>query len=416
MSNIVTNHFINVKLQQITAKKHIKDEFDYEISDLFYEKTTEAGVPIVYNFLYRYILQNIPKNNRVITMSPDPLISTSTIVGLAEKYMYTEIDNFEGKECLVFKSNLKVVYFTAQPHLSEEVTEVSLEQLTKMTLANALCSVESTITGHKLALSPDQFVLIGLNTDILDESQKDELAKSNIKNYTLQQIRKKKMRNIIRAVNNFVGDNPVHLIFDMSCMSLDIAPCVTRFVDFTKHKTIDGFIMKEIEEAMTMLNKTNLVGFDITGYDLRIERSERAFRVTCEVPRRLLQLVLGIKEKKLNIFNEHSKFLIWRPIDQEEETDVGWFILRNIPLDTREQLIEHIGTENIISFQTEDDDGEIIDAYVTVTTMAEQQERTYCETTNVHDCVLYPAQKVYAMFELLNTGENKILEDENNQI
>jgi N-glycosylase/DNA lyase len=349
-------------------------------------------------------------------MSPDPLISTSTIVGLAEKYMYTEIDNFEGKECLVFKSNLKVVYFTAQPHLSEEVTEVSLEQLTKMTLANALCSVESTITGHKLALSPDQFVLIGLNTDILDESQKDELAKSNIKNYTLQQIRKKKMRNIIRAVNNFVGDNPVHLIFDMSCMSLDIAPCVTRFVDFTKHKTIDGFIMKEIEEAMTMLNKTNLVGFDITGYDLRIERSERAFRVTCEVPRRLLQLVLGIKEKKLNIFNEHSKFLIWRPIDQEEETDVGWFILRNIPLDTREQLIEHIGTENIISFQTEDDDGEIIDAYVTVTTMAEQQERTYCETTNVHDCVLYPAQKVYAMFELLNTGENKILEDENNQI
>jgi arginase family enzyme len=416
MCNIVTNHFINVKLQQITAKKHIKDEFDYEISDLFYEKTTEAGVPIVYNFLYRYILQNIPKNNRVITMSPDPLISTSTIVGLAEKYMYTEIDNFEGKECLVFKSNLKVVYFTAQPHLSEEVTEVSLEQLTKITLANALCSVESTITGHKLALSPDQFVLIGLNTDILDESQKDELAKSNIKNYTLQQIRKKKMRNIIRAVNNFVGDNPVHLIFDMSCMSLDIAPCVTRFVDFTKHKTIDGFIMKEIEEAMTMLNKTNLVGFDITGYDLRIERSERAFRVTCEVPRRLLQLVLGIKEKKLNIFNEHSKFLIWRPIDQEEETDVGWFILRNIPLDTREQLIEHIGTENIISFQTEDDDGEIIDAYVTVTTMAEQQERTYCETTNVHDCVLYPAQKVYAMFELLNTGENKILEDENNQI
>lgn len=408
---MISNHFINVKLQQITAKKHIKDDFDYEISDMFYEKLSEAGVPIVYNFLYKYILQNVPKNNRVVTMSPDPLISTSTMVGLAEKYMYTEIEKIDGKDCLLFKSNLKVVYFTAQPHLSEEVTEVTLEQLTKMTLANAICSTESTITGHKLALSGDQFVLVGLNMDILDESQKEELAKSNVKHYTLQQIKKKKMKNIIRAINNFIGDYPVHLIFDMSCMSIDVAPCVTRFVDPEKHKTINGFTMQEIEEAMSMLNKTNLVGFDITGYDLRIERSERAFRVTCEVPRRLLQTVLGIKEKKINIFNECSKFLIWRPIEQEEKEDVGWFILKNVPLDVREQLIESIGTENIISFQTEDDDGEIIDSYVTVTTMAEQQERTYCGTTNVHDCVLYPAQKVYAMFELLNTSENKILED-----
>lgn len=408
---MISNHFINVKLQQITAKKHIKDEFDYEISDMFYEKLSEVGIPIVYNFLYKYILQNVPKNNRVITMSPDPLISASTMVGLAEKYMYTEVEKINGNDCLIYKSNLKVVYFTAQPHLSEEVKEVTLQELTKMTLANSLCSVESTITGHQLAMSEDQFVLVGLNMDILDESQKEELAKSNIKHYTLQQIKKKKIKTIIKAINNFVDDNPVHLIFDMSCMSIDVAPCVTRFVDPEKYKKIDGFTMQEIEEAMSMLNKTNLVGFDITGYDLRIERSERAFRVTCEVPRRLLQTVLGIKEKKINIFNECSKFLIWRPMEQEEQEDVGWFILKNIPLDLREQLIESIGIDNIISIQTQDDDGEIVDSYVTVTTMAEQQERTYCGTTNVHDCVLYPAQKVFAMFEMLNTVDNKILED-----
>jgi hypothetical protein len=121
---------------------------------------------------------------------------------------------------------------------------------------------------------------------------------------------------------------------------------------------------------------------------------------------------LQIKEKKINIFNECSKFLIWRPIEQEAKEDVGWFILRNIPLDVRERLIEHIGNENIISFETEDDDGLPVDAYVTVTTMADQQERTYCGTTNIHDCVLYPAQKVYAMFEILNTNENQILSDE----
>jgi len=411
---MISNHFINVKLQQITAKQHIKDEFDYEISDMFYEKYSEAGVPLVYNFLYKYILQNVPKNHRVITMSPDPLISTSTMVGLAEKYMYTEVEQYEGKDCLIFKSNLKIIYFTAQPHLSEEVKEISLSELTKMTLANVLCSTESTITGHKLALSPDQFILVGINMNILEEQQKDELSKSEIKYYTLQQIRKKQIKNIMKAINNYIGNDPVHLIFDMSCVSVEVAPCVTRFIDSTKYKTIDGLNIKEIEESMTLLNKKNLVGFDITGYDLRIERSERAFRVTCEIPRRLLTIVLGIKEKKLNIFNECSKFLIWRPIDQDCPEDVGWFVLKNVPIDVREQLIENIGNDNIISFETEDDNGEIIDAYVTVTTMQEQQERTYCDVTSVHDCVLFPAQKVYAMFEMLNTSENKILNDSHN--
>lgn len=403
---IITNHFINVKLQQITAKKHIKDDFDYEISELFYEKTSEAGVPIVYNFLYKYILQNVPKNNRVITMSPDPLISASTIVGLAEKYMYTEVENNN----LTFKSNLKVVYFTAQPHLSEETNDVNFESLSRMILSNAICSTESTITGHQLSLSPDQFVLVGLNINIIDEVQKAELAKSEVKHYTLQQIRKKKIRNIMRAVNNFVGDNPVHIIFDMACMAFDIAPCVTRFVDNEKHKKIDGFTMNEIEEAMDMINKTNLVGFDITGYDLRIERSERAFRVTCEIPRRLLKTVLGLNEKKLNIFNEHSKFLIWRPIEQEEEDDIGWFILRNVPLETREKLIEHIG-DRIISFEVEDDNGEPLDSYVTVTTIADQQQMTYGMVGSIFDCALFPGQKVSAMFELLNTTENQLLTD-----
>lgn len=407
----VTNHFINVKLQEITAKKHIKDEFDYEISDMFYEKLSEVGIPIVYNFLYKYILQNVPKNNRVVTFSPDPIVSTSTIVGLAEKYIYTEVENYEGKDCLIYKSNLKIVYFTAQPHLSEEVKEINLKELAGMTIANTLCSTDSTISGHKLALSPDQFVLVGINQEILNEAQKDELSKSEIKHYTLQQIKKKKIKNIIRAINNFIEDNPIHVVFDMACMSLDTAPCVTRFVDYEKHKNVDGFTMTEIEEFMNSLNKTNLVGFDITGYDLRVNYSERAFRVTCEVPRRLLHIVLGLREKKINIFNEHSKFLIWRPVEQNLNDDVGWFILRNIDLDTRERLIEHIGTDNIILFQTEDDDGESIDAFLTVTTMAEQQGKIYCEETKISDTTLYPAQKVYAMFELLNTGENNILHD-----
>jgi arginase family enzyme len=411
-TNTVTNHFINVKLQQITAKKHIKDEFDYEINDMFYEKFDENGVPIIYNFLYKYIL-NLPITNRPVTLSPDPLVSASTIVGLAEKYIYTDVAKNGNQDCITYKSKLKIVYFTAQPHLADEVKTISLEELSNMTLSNAICSTESTITKHKLALSEDQFVLVGINMDIINDTQKEELEKSGITYYSLQQTRKKKLKNIIKAVNNFIGDDPVHIVFDMACVGFDIAPCVTRFIDHTKHKVIDGFTMNEVEDMLNSLNKKNVVGLDITGYDLRIERSERAFRVTCEVPRRILQIVLNITEKKMNIFTEHSKFLIWRPIEQIEPEDVGWFVLRNVSLDIRERLIAHIGEDRIITFETVDEETcEPIDAYITVTTLYEQQMKPYTTTNSIHDAILYPAQKVSSMFEMLNTNENSILTDD----
>jgi arginase family enzyme len=414
-NNLVTNHFINVKLQQISAKKHIRDDFDYEINDIFYEKFDENGVPIVYNFLYRYIL-NLPETNRPVTLSPDPLVSASTIVGLAEKYIYTDVIKNGNQDCVTYKSKLKIVYFTAQPHLSDEVKDISLQELSNMTLSNAICSTESTITKHKLALNADQFVLIGINMDILSELQKEELASNNVTYYSLQQTRKKKIKNIMKAVNNFIGDDPVHIVFDMACVDINTAPCVTRFIDHAKYKTIDGFTMHEIEDMLTSLNKKHVVGLDITGYDLRIERSERAFRVTCEVPRRILRIVLNITEKKINIFTEHSKFLIWRPIEQIEPEDVGWFILRNVSLEVRERLIEHIGEDRIITFETVDEEtGEPIDAYITVTTIYEQQQKMYSPTNSIHDAILYPAQKISAMFELLNTNENSILADETQQ-
>ena len=44
--------------------------------------------------------------------------------------------------------------------------------------------------------------------------------------------------------------------------------------------------------------------------------------------------------------------------------------------------------------------------------MNEQQEKTYYDgTLTIIDRVLYPAQKLSMMFELLNTPENILLQD-----
>jgi hypothetical protein len=245
----------------------------------------------------------------------------------------------------------------------------------------------------------------------MTDLQKSELAQSKIRHYSLQQIQNKKIEKIIKAICKYIGNNPVHIVFDMACMSIQCAPCVTRFIesDDIDAKDIDGLNIEQMNEIMNALSEKNIVGFDITSYDLRINRVDRAFRITCEIPRLLMQIVLKIKEKKLNIFTESTKFLIWRPLDQENNKDVGWFILKNVSLEEREALIKHLD-DKIITFETEDDDGEIIDVFLSVTTLEEQKYKTICDkTTTIYDCVLYPAQKMYAMFEMLNTAENTML-------
>src|SRR5690606_26704291 len=101
--------------------------------------------------------------------------------------------------------------------------------------------------------------------------------------------------------------------------------------------------------------------------------------------------------KTINIFNEDSKFLIWRK--NSDPDPIGWSILKGMDLETREQYIKAIGDDNIISVPITDDD-EVYDALVTVTTMNEQQNKSYYTAKNFTECCLKPNQKVSMMFEL----------------
>jgi len=126
-------------------------------------------------------------------------------------------------------------------------------------------------------------------------------------------------------------------------------------------------------------------------------------------------------EQIRNIYNENTRFLIYKPVgelcvENETETEIevddildinkigdnyGWYILRNIPKDIRENifgLIEH----DSIQFITLEENDEEIEIMISSTTINEQNEKCYYTAQSYKDCVLYPDEKMDMMLELIN--------------
>lgn len=409
--NTKETFLINVVCNNITAKDHMFKEFNYEVIDAMYKTYDENGFPLVYNFLYKYISALPINNNKVIvTLSPDPVISGSTISAMSEKYIYNEIVNNK----VNFLSKLKILYITPSSHVLNNYSDITIENLRNSMLSHLLGQQSITYMGNKLNLSKDQFILIGLNDELLNNDEKEELDKLDIKYFTLKQLRKKGITNVIKSINCNFSNDPLMVIYDMSCTSYETAPCVSRFLrdgTRTELKLLNGFNEKELRELFLAIDKNKLVACDITGFDLRIENKERAYRITCEACKIPFYTLIGMKEKKINIFNETSKFIIWRPFEQTSETDIGWFIMKGLSLIDRENIIKSIPSDTIINFVV-DIEGVEETVLLAVTTIEEQNEKCfYSSDVKINDCVLYPAQKLSMVFELLNTPENCIIYD-----
>lgn len=403
-------HIININLLGITAINHIYNKYDYEINDDLYKNTNDECIPIVYNFMYKYCKQ-LPQEKIIVTLSPDQAISGSTISALSEKYMYT-ISNYDEKNIIKYMSNLKIIYMTSRAGISKFTEDdVSIKSCTNSIISNLLRLNDITYTKHELTLSSSQFIMIGLNPQVMETIDEEELSSNQITYFTLQHLKKKGIENITNSINEIIGDSPVHIIFDMSVMSDEVAPCVTRFFANISKERIDGLTLNELTCFLNIINKKNIVGIDITGYDLRTVDTEVVYRVTCEIGKIVLKNLLDIKEKKINIFNENSKFFIWRNVKQKSHDDIGWFILRNISIELKEKLLNSFDEENIICMSFANDDNEIEDAYISVTTMNDQYTKSFFLAKNINDCILFPEEKVHMMFELINTNENVLLKD-----
>jgi hypothetical protein len=405
-----TPHLINIQLIanniNMSAKDKILTKFNYETIPTMYDKLDDQGVPIVYPFIHKYIKQ-LKNDVPIVTFSPDQAISACTVSGMAEKEGIMYIDTVNGEP--MWKSHLKVIYFTSRAHVEDTGATIDITACTNSIMANLLCLTEVNFTHQKLVLDAAQFILIGLNDDLLSDYDTEILGNLGITYFTLKMMKKKGINNVLSCIKNTCVNDPVHVIFDMAVMDKFIAPCVTRHITKEQYDKLDGMTLEQIDSIFDEIQNLNVRSIDVTGYDLRFMDKDAAHRVTCETARRPLTKILNFKQKSINIFNENTKFLIWRPMGQASEEDIGWFILRGMSLDIREELIQAISDDEIKTIQVTDDDGEEVYAYVAITTMAEQEQKSFLTAESVTECALFYEEKVNMMFELINTKENSIL-------
>lgn len=382
--------------ESLSVAEFFTNKFDYVIKADMYK--VHRNTLAVYD-LYRQIM--IDKNRQIktpiITLSPDPAISGSTIAGAAEKFMYSET-NKKGNPH--FRTNLKVIYIDALPDLSTR-KYADYSDFNGSVLSDVMGLTETTYNLHRVDLPPENIYLVGVDEKYLPDDQEGYIRKHNIKMYTLQTMKKKGIAKIMKHIINECKFDDVHIVIDLSCMQIRYAPSVHRF-----HNSKNGFDfdeMKILVESFKQLERLN--GVDVTGYNFGPikdkEKHHVANMLTVKTIEMITSSLICLKQKSINVFNEESRFLIWKRIDDEDL--LGWLILRGMSLQEREEMITQIGDDRIITVPVPDDDGEVYDAFVTVTTMKEQQEKSYYMAESVYDCCLYPGEKLNMMFELLNT-------------
>ena len=379
MDHPKTHHFI--ALNDITHKL-IREQYDCILN----KEEINDQIPKVYQELNDYI-SKLPKDSVIpITIATDKTVSIATINALNEKYMIQEDDN-------KFSSDLKIIYFTDKPSLIID-NESSLDNFILSSLFNL---VDDPIIKMNLTLDPKQLFLVGLNENNYTEEEK-QLLESNddIQYLTNERINKIGIDKVIYSLNNFASSHPLHIIFDLTVFTHKMFPSVER-------KSVDHLIsVDDINKLIQMLKHKNIVGLDIVGFDSSYDDDKkRASHITAEYVRQLFRDLLQIKEKKINIFTEDSRFLIYRSIEQiDYEDDIGWRILRDVPNEIKEQLLEFVGDEiKTITLPNENDEDE--DILVATTNMAEQNEKSYYIAESMFDLCLMPDEKTAMMFELI---------------
>lgn len=364
------------------APKYVKEAYDYEVSEELMTSiisndiiTPALGYDALYNHILKYKKDNM--ENKIVTIGGDSSIWASTIPAINENYMKTIGQSVE--------SPLYVIIVSAKPCLHNFST-YNNTCMDHMSIASVLGITDPPLVNFKLLLQPQQIIYIGLRD--MDNTEAEILDDLGIVYYNMNKIKSLGMDVIVDSIKEVIGDSPVHLAISLTSFDPSVVPCVT-------HVFNDGLLLGDMELITKKLSKST-VSLDIVDFDTNIG-SERQKNRTGEYCRRIIVNLFDIKEKKINIFNEDSEFIIYRIADQvDDDTDYGWYIMRGLDMETKSDLLEKI-KDNVIDVEI---DGE--DYLVTKTTVNEQQNKNYYSSNKITDFVLTPQEKEHMMFELIN--------------
>lgn len=372
-------------------------KFDHVVKKDMYtsHKTTLA----IYDF-FRRIMSEKEKELQtpIITLSPDPSISSATLAGSSEKFMYSEKSTVN-EDRTVFNTNLKVIYIDSSPDLSLK-KYIEYSDYSNAVLSDVIGLNEESYSSHRVDIPCESVNLIGINEKYLSDEYTETIKHNNLNVFSLEMMRKKGIKKIMKNIVDKLQFENVHIVIDLSCLNISSAPSVLR-------NNNEGFDLEEIKLIIESLNELKYIyAIDITGYNFGSKHDKEKHHISNTITVKTIETIImsfvKLQTQSINFFNENSKFLIWRPV-AEADDDYGWYILRNMTLDERNAIINAIPDDEIITIALHDDESDdYYDALVTTTTIAEQQEKSYYVSSSVYDCCLFPDEKINMIVELLN--------------
>lgn len=373
-------HFIKAQCSQANrppgcqfSPNEIKQSYDFEVNIKMFLEKDERGLPIGYEILYKHIKEYSLKNplDKIITIGGNNSISSATIAAMNDKYM-----THMGDIC---ESSLRIIWFDMFPDI--KTNTINLDEVS---ISSLIGLYNPTLVNHKLLIKPSQIMYIGL-TDDEDITLVNEYG---IEYYTTFKIKQIGINSILPLIRDFIEDNPVHIAIDMKVFDKTICPSVFP-------QNTDGLTENDIMSVLDVVNK-NIVSMDITEFNPFVQ-TQACSKKTRELARRCLVSAFSINEKTINIYNEDSRFLIYRPSLQSSIDDYGWYLMSNIPLKIKNEIIKNIDSDIIISVELDDEE-----FLATTTTISEQNNKSYYGTMKITDTTLFPAEKIYMPFELIN--------------
>lgn len=388
-------HFIKAPCHQSSRKQgfqfapdEIKKAYDYQFDVKEFSGSKidfDSGHKIAkgYQELYQYVrtFHGDDPKKKIITIGGDHSISAATIAGINEHYITRNGDNFE--------SGLKILWIDAYPDIHDYQTSEN-KDLNEMSVASLLGDCEPTFTKHKLLLNHNQFIFYGLQ----DSEEIDYLNEFEMRYYTAEKILKINKEILNKHIKSIIGDSPLYVTIDMKAFDKKYSPSVIP-------PTSNG-LTPDLVISLLKLIKENIIGLDIVEFNPYIGNTDDEIVSNCKQTRELARLILSktfdINEKRINVFNEHSKFLIYRPVDQINPHDVGWYILAGIDNGLKEKLLKKISDEEIITIDI-DESGESY--MVSKTSMHEQNAKSFYIAMTTYDLALFPDEKEKMCFEIL---------------
>lgn len=389
-------YFVNIKtaFEALDSEGYVKTKFDQVLN-------LDTSNKDIYNDLYNQY--KTFTNKKIVTLSSSKTATLVSIPAINEKYMYRQKNVNVPGDHPQFKSSLNILYISPKPDI-EQVKNWTLKELSSSIVSNA-CGLltPQTVTKHNLLLNLSQFTFFGINEDSLTDKIKLECNSF----YPYDNIKGEKLKKTLKFLENKFTDEPVHIVFDLEILSQAISPLSFRY-DFTLKSEQDkllGLNLEELYLTLESLKKLNIVGLDIVNYNLIKDETSIINRIQSETIQRIYGTLLNMSLKSFNVFNENSRFLIFKPIEEIEE-DIGWYLLRGVDMVLRNELMDKINNGQIITVkineEEEENENEEKEILVTTTTIYDQNEYSYYSSEDFLDKRLYPDEKIDMMFELLN--------------